>query len=380
MTKADLIVTGSGGSSADGAHGGGYSWIHPRLMTHFLQWCCPEFAEEVLDVFQRYLSGDPSLVAESTSLHNATLQQQLQAAEDDKLRQQELLDQSVLKYEAAITTIALAKQEIAAKRDELVQELEDIKAQDREKYEAMVRYHNAKEEELQAHLRQLQQDNDDLEAGKRKLEDQMDSDSGRPLNVFKKARVEISAVNRDNTFYFWFPARHITIDAAIYFARKNYLYYAQLVTAAAVNDCFFADKAIAASLTQLTADSKHVVKAERHLLSNKFHELPSEVSSAIVLKLFGALEDQLHEVFGVRIYYEDFNMYMAINNIKLYQVLCKRLKKIYDVDFSTQIDAKFLAKMAHNFNKYTLGEFKIPLDSDYDEFDEETLADVQLRD
>jgi hypothetical protein len=54
------LFTSRGGMQGDNC-GGGRSFIHPYLLTHFLQWCCPKFAAEVSIIFSKYSMTDPAI-------------------------------------------------------------------------------------------------------------------------------------------------------------------------------------------------------------------------------------------------------------------------------------------------------------------------------
>lgn len=378
LTKADLILSGSGSTPGSNA-GGGYSWIHPRLMTHFLQWCCPEFAEEVLDVFQRYLSGDASLVAESASIRAAALEKQLEAAQHDLLARQELL-QTYQTEAAEFRAKATEAQEAAAKQEKMFalqladvnEQIEEIRQQGEGKYEDLVRAHL---EAVQRQREALQ----DKEAQLQTTTEELARDSARPLNIFRHMDPDvIPESNRNSEPELWLPARNITTNACIYFARANYRLFVSLVSERSIGYKPFVLHNIDYVNKVLRSNNRCARYKVKHATTKMLFKLPKRDQESVVNGLYERLREQMEQVFAFVPDRLDFTLKQALNNITMYSLLCKYLKNVYDVEYSTEIETRYLAKMALNFNEYTGGECVIPLGPDYDE-NVDMLADVVLK-
>ena len=345
------------------------SFIHQKLVFHFLVWCDVEFAIDATEIFERFCSGDASLVPEiaanRTMAHDAELQAlkddaELKLAAVEKQAEQLRQDQDTL-LKVAAATGALLQQRLS-EIEALKTDVELLKA-DKEKYALVL-------ENRQKRVEQLESDLEDSADEKRHLEHVIDRDSGRPLNVFKRARtsgtISMSTVNRNNTFTFWFPARHITTDVAIYLARKNFMQFAKRVTAAFMgSETFLTDAAVAACVANLESGNHRQYKNERKLVMTKYYELEQDVATKICNDIVRSTVNAVHDIFRVSLPVHAMDVHVVLNNVTLYQRICKELRSIYQVQYSTEIDAKYLARMAHNFNKYTDYDFVIPLDEDF---------------
>lgn len=368
LTKADLIISRSG--SAPGSNtGGGYSWIHPRLMTHFLQWCCPEFAEEVLDVFQRYLSGDPELLSQSITIRAATLEKELQAAQDDIIHRDKLLSEREAELQQMESAIASAHKEVAAKADAAKAEIQRIRDESEEKYQELVAAHDAKVAEVKNALQELEQAADDqVEA----LEDIIARDPTRPCNIFKQMQKEdIPESNRHTEIKLWFPARHITIDACIFFANRNVRLLMGEVLRRGIGYHPFVKFEMDSMTKRLESKKRsHHIKVRREILK-MLRSLSAAAKDAVLSVMYEAVVYQFQEVFCCTPSAVGFTIKTAINNVSLYALLCKCLKEAYQVDYSTEIETKYLAKMALNFNAFVQDDCAIPLGPDYDDVEVE---------
>ena len=378
VAAKDFIITRQGGRSVC------RTWIHPRLMTHFLTWCCPEFAEEVIHVFNSFVAGDPSLVTESVSIRAQAHEEELKANEADPELQAEIAK----KYEDELVARAKAIEDAAntiqhlralnlATQDDLDKKVVELKA-NKDEYEAVLKLRAAREAQLETDLEESKADLNDASEERNHLQQAMDVDSARPLNVFKDMdQASIPSSTRHQETRLWYAARNITINTCIFQTQQNYVTFMDAVTDAAHPVKMFNDAAKASYRRKLSSHLSRVRNQCKRAIYKEFKALKVAVQQEIVQKVAVATKAMFKEVFALDLTEDEFTIKTCLNNITMYQLLCTHLCVVYNVKYSTEVETKYLAKMALNMTDFTNGRFKVALGNDYAEFDEH-YADVDL--
>ena len=349
---ADELIIASRG----GAGGGGQSWVHPRLVSNFLNYACPEFAEEVNDIFTRFTTGDPALSAEAFENLKRVHAAELEAAHGDRLKEaaENVRFQALLKQHQD-TNAALAT-EIAKLRLTEADLEKEVALANQAKIQAQEEAKMANEEAKIA-----------CEA-KDKAEENIAVDSTRPGNIFAKMDSEdIPTSNRHSEPDLWFPARHITTDACIYFSRLNYRHFVNAVLVRKLPCEPHVSYAKSDFAKKLKSKNRKTRKAARKDIAARFKSLSTRKQLEIIDELVERTSDQFKDVFNCQLDIANCDLETATNNISMYATLCKSLKKGYGVDYSTEIETKYLAKMADNFNEFTGGACNMMLGQDYDQ-------------
>lgn len=359
--------------------------MHPRMLTYFLGDICPAFTEEVLDIFHRFVTGDPTLAQDSASIRESARAEERKAAENDLL----LLSDTIAKQKAEILEANAKLTAISSENARLVADLDthqanveariaDMKAHHKEDYEALVKQKDARDAEIAELLMKLERSADSLELAEEIDDQHMQSDTGRPLNVFRDMDIDsIPNSNRHTDPGLWFASRHITVDACIYTARKNFSEHVEMVI-----DRFHTSKILNAQAKSgiarmLRSRIPRMRSKARRAIKKMYRSLKSDQKEEVTRVAIDATAKMFREVFAIQPDEGKLSLKHTMCNVSMYKVLCKYLKFVYDVKFSTEIDTKYLAKMALNLQAFTNGAFTVPLNGDYTEVLED-LADVQL--
>jgi hypothetical protein len=344
-------------------------------MTHFLNYTCPEFAEEVIDVFTRYTVGDPALIQESAALRDAAHQAQLKSLQDDIEAQASCISQ--YKVELADRANALnqatrATEALRSDTDQVLQarELEiNILRADSAKYAEHVQKLQEKKAKLEAEVKEAQDSAEEVAGERDHLQEAMDGDSTRPCNVFKEMdEAKIPNSTRHQESRLWYAARNITINTCIYQSHENYRAFMHAIVdhecaSKVLNDPVKRD--FARKLASPHAKIRNWAK--RHIYT-LFKGLKQSAQDAIASKIATMTGNMFKEVFALNLFDSVFSLKICLNNVAMYQLLCKHLCNVYNVKYSTEIETKYLAKMALNMTDFTDGKFKVALGNDYSEF------------
>ena len=375
LTIDNIICTSRGG-----AGGGGTSLIHPRLMTKFLTWCCPQFEVEVIHVFMRFVAGDPSPVTESASIRAHAHENELKANYDDPERQAEI----VQKYQAELNaTKEACEHEIKAiidklhtkqaEKDVLEAQVVEFKA-DKDKTETVLKLRAARQLELEQDIETTQAD---LDEEKKEHQHHLDADSGRPLNIFRDMELEsIPDTTRHQETRLWGATRYFFASVCVYLAHKNFELYKRLVVDATQREKAMNNNVKESLKIRLANHSIRVRTKARASIRKMFMRCSKRVRDNITEAMADSTLRMFDVVFNVRLDPSAFTQQVCRNNITMSTLLCGNLARIYGEEHSTEIQMKYLAKMALNMEEFTNGDYKSPMGIDYDDMDD--LEDVEL--
>lgn len=347
-------------------------------MTHFLSHACPEFAEEVIDVFNRYVAGDTTIAKEAFDNLRKNYEAKLQEIQGDveKEAAAKLVFQDELRrYEALNQHLETELKRLQISETEMVALCEQVRIAEKARREAEQAKAKAQESEAaekQAHMetrgamQNLEDDKYETDQKLKGVQKSLDKDNTRPLNIFRDMDDEmIPESNRHDEHRLWYPARHATVDACIYAAHKNQRFFTERV----LNEFHrvpymnrMAKRSIYPGL-----DSKHsrARRRARSSVKRMFDSLSKRAKDDITHDLHERVSALFRNVFNCEFQPGDFSIAVATNNVRMYMVLCRYLCSAYDVEYSTEIPTRFLAKMAANFNEYTKGAAELTIGDDY---------------
>ena len=343
LTRSDIIKT---------AHGGGAdreSWIHPRLLTHFLNWCCPEFAEEIINVFHSFVGGDPRLAVEQQAIRAGAHERELAANAGDVVR----LAEVSAKYDAELATrdavlnaaladLKILRTQSAADKAKYDADLETLKRDHQDKYTALLEKHKVEMEQMAMELEDTKDDLDDANYS-------LGIDTCRPLNYLAKFKDPLTKERHAcPMFHYYAHQATCTIGTAL-----SYHMYA----------CFVDDVITWASIlnkdeqrhqiNKMLADPATFKKARKRVMG-WYKTLDKNRKQRIVQNLRAGLVGAMEAIFhkGVIPDEEVVLLKSMYNPVDTRKLVYRAIKKGRPIDYSTEALVEVYVTMAKNFNRF----------------------------
>lgn len=354
--KEDLSVAFRGGVG-----GGGSSWIHPIIAVHFLNWCCPEFALDVIQVFFRSLDND-------VSIRSGAHQEQLNALQGDLEKQQELVAKYNLelaaKSDACQQTLVAIEEErhknskVHAK---LHEEITALKA-DVEGYKAYLKAQQERQAELEAKMEVDEKthaaEKDDLEAANQGLQSSLDFDTTRPVNVLRGVSDPMAA-ERHRVPHMHYYAKFVCTTIGVCIAQKAYEIFVSEVTKRMSG---FVNKEYALKKLYQDLHNPRRFKAARGRVLGWFTDmLPGSrkvVSKRVKSQVLAAL-DMIFNDSAIE-FADNLSECQMCNPVHMQIVAHKLMKAGMDVDYSTEVTVKRMTEIAERSNA-TMKSLNMPI-------------------
>jgi hypothetical protein len=341
LTLDDLIVTQRGGRDAGGA-----SYIHPRLMTHFLMWCCPEFAEEVIDTFHRYLRGDPAVAAEAYEARVRVHTERIAQLEGDVEKQAELNQRYIEQLDEDQKRMDVMRQEATGTQERLQRDLEAVQAE-KDRYEAMLQLRAEREAQLQKTLEEMQSPLNVLD----------------PRNVLRDVEDPMHQ-DRHTLPQIHFYARYVTNVIGIALSQYMYrVFVSEVFTWTPMINKEHERKKIA----EMMLDVKRFKEAKR-LVKNWYRQLDERRRKRTMIHLKERVVDLIERIMGKDTAPEDDAIpnRSVYNPVDLTKLACTALKRsimgvVNDpVQYSTECMVQHYAELAERFNDVA-ADLEIPV-------------------
>ena len=313
-------------------------------MTHFLNYVCPEFAEEVIHVFNSFVAGDPSLVAESVSIRAQAHEEELEANEADPELQAEIAK----KYEEELVARAKAIEDAGntiqhlralnlSAQDDLDKKVVELKA-NKDEYEAVLKLRAARELDLKT----------DLEETKAELE----ADSLRPANVLKGVANPLAADRHSVPLLHQYAHRYPN-DIGVALSREaQRLYVDHLFAMGMILD----RDNLKTKYTQMITSSNRKTRAtarkmlldlSRHALTSKQRNVINNQIQDFAREAFCAIlgRDAAPDLDGIK-------PHKLRNRVSLQAILYKAIKLGKDVAHCTEIPVEQMRGIGVRFNDH----------------------------